>query len=200
MILIRGLSGKRSPFTPVGLLRIIANALCRLSGYHVGCSGYMLDGAVTSEQPLAQAVMTVAESGLPRDNRVWGIVERSHDRVWHLASVFLGEHATGHERCARFRQIERGHDPSDLVHHVLGHVSAGKLPVQPPVDKLERIEFAIGMPVQKGFPVDILRSAIRGHLAHPLTFTVRCVAAHPRLHLGNLPYNSVLDPLPGICE
>src|ERR1700687_1204226 len=28
----------------------------------------------------------------------------------------------------------------DLVNHVLRHVSTGKLPVQPPVDKLERIE------------------------------------------------------------
>ena len=145
---------------PIGLLRIITNALCRPSGHHVGCSGYVFDRAVTSEQALAQAVMAVAESGLPGDNRVRGIFERDNNRVRHLASVFLGEHTPGHERCAGFRQIERGHDPGDLVHHVLRYVSAGEFPVQPPVDKLERIEFAIGAPVQESFPIDILRGAV----------------------------------------
>src|SRR5438034_164079 len=93
MILIRSLSGKCSPFTPVGLLRKITNVLSRPSGRHVGYPGYMFDGAVASEQALAQAVTAVAESGLPGDNCVRGIFERNYNRVRHFASVFLGEHA-----------------------------------------------------------------------------------------------------------
>src|SRR5229473_4313761 len=151
----------------------------------------MFDGAVASEQAFAQSVMAVAESGLPRHNRVFGIFKSYDDRVRHLASIFLREHATTHACCARLRQIKRRHDPGDLVNHVLRHIPAGKLPIQPPIDELEGIKFAIRPPVEKGFPGDVLRGAVRGHLTHPLTLAMRRVATHPRLDLRNLPDYSV---------
>src|SRR5260370_41916124 len=112
-------SGGGWPIMAIDVLGIRTNAPPGTAGPNSGCSGNMFDGAVTAEQPLAQAVMAVAESGLPRDNCVCGIFERSHDRVRHLASVFLRENTPGHKRCAGLRQIERGHDPTDLVNHVL---------------------------------------------------------------------------------
>src|SRR6202158_1782297 len=101
MVLIRRFSGERCPFTPVDLLRIITNALGRLSGHHVGCPGYMFDGAVTPEQALAQTVMAVAETGLPRDDCVCGIFQRGHDRDRHLATVFFRKHTPSHVRYTR---------------------------------------------------------------------------------------------------
>src|ERR1700674_5451209 len=115
MVLIRRFSGERRAFTTVGLLRIITNALRRLSGHHVGCSEYMFDGAVTPEQALPQAVMTVAESGLPGYACVCGSFERGHDRVRYLTTVFLPKHTPCLLRSGRLRQIQRGQEPSDLM-------------------------------------------------------------------------------------
>src|SRR6266699_2636766 len=98
MILIRSFSGKRSPFTPVGLLREITNALCGPSARHVGYPGYMFDGAVASEQALAQTVMAVAESGLPSDNCVRGIFERNYNRVRNFSSVYLADRGLAQKR------------------------------------------------------------------------------------------------------
>src|SRR5947209_10127040 len=63
---------------------------------------------------------------------------------------------------------------------------------------LEGIKFAIGPPVEKGFPVDVLRRAVRGHLTHPLALAMRRVATHPRFDLRNLPDYSVVNPLPRV--
>src|SRR5258706_10058315 len=115
MFLFGIFSGEGRPVMPIAPLGIVTNALRGPAGHHLGCSGNMFDGAVTPEQPLAQAVMAVAERGLPRDNCVCGIFERNPDRVRPLAAVFLLENTPGHKSRARLRQIERGHDSSNLA-------------------------------------------------------------------------------------
>src|SRR2546429_4880617 len=84
MILIRSLSGKCSPFTPVGLLRKITNDLSRPSGRHVGYLGYMIDGAVASEQTLAQPKSPVAQRGNPGSNRSAGKYETNENQCRHF--------------------------------------------------------------------------------------------------------------------
>ena len=86
------------------------------------------------------------------------------------------------------------------MHHVFCHVAAGKFPEQAPVDELIRIEFAIRPAVQECFPIDVLGGAVGGHLADPLTFAMRCIAAHPgfdRCDFADLP---VTDPLSSVGQ
>src|SRR5207244_6426218 len=71
----------------------------------------------------------------------------------------------------------------------------GKFPEQAPVNEFVWIETVVGPAVEKGFPVDVLRRAIGGHRAQPLTFPMRCVAAHPGLHLSDSSGHPVLNPL-----
>ena len=65
------------------------------------------------------------------------------------------------------------------MHHVLGDVAAGELPEQAPVDEPVWIEVTIGPAVEESLPVHVLRSAVGGDWAHPLSFAMRRVAAHP---------------------
>src|SRR6266581_8992255 len=81
------------------------------------------------------------------------------------------------------------------MHHILGHISAREFPEQPPVNEFVGIEFAVGSTVEERFPIDILRRTVGGHRARPLALSVGRIAAHPRLHLGHLTDNSILDPL-----
>src|SRR5262249_25299918 len=100
----------------------------------------------------------------------------------------------------RDAQVESANDPADLVNHVLGHIAAGKFPVESPVDEFVRVEGAVRAAVQKRLPIHVLRVAIFGDRANPLALAARRVAAHPRLDARDLADQTVLDPLPGIHE
>ena len=83
---------------------------------------------------------------------------------------------------------------------VLRDVAAGEFPVQPPVDELEGIERTRRAAVEEGVPLHVVRRAIRRHLAHPLPFTARRVAAHPRFDARHLADEPFVDPFLGVDE
>src|SRR6266849_2269356 len=86
------------------------------------------------------------------------------------------------------------------MNHVLGDVSTRKLTEQPPVDKLVCIEWTTGTPIEKRVPAYVVGGAIGRDGTHPLTASVRGVAAHPGFHMRDLPGQSLLDPLPGVRQ
>src|SRR5262249_34214591 len=100
----------------------------------------------------------------------------------------------------RDAQVESANDPADLMNHVLGHVAAGKFPVEAPVDEFVRVEFAVRPTVQKRLPINVLRVAVFGDRANPLALAARRVAAHPRLDARDFADQTVFDPLPGVRE
>ncbi len=192
VILVRSLTDNQIAL-PIHFLRKIPDTLNGLSTHHVRRARQMLDRAITAEDPLPQTVVLVAESGLPGHRRL-GKIQSDGNRIRHLPPVFLGKHTARHVSRRRHRQIQRRHNPGDLMHHVLGNVPAGKLPEQPPINKFVRIELPVRAPVQKRLPIHVRRRAIRRHRTYPLPRPMRSIAAHPRLNLRNFSDHSTCDP------
>ena len=155
----------------------------------------MLDGPIASQQPLPDPVMFVAEGGVPGDDEVIGEVEGDGNRVWHFPAVLFREDATRHIGSGGKRQVESAHNPGDLMHHILRHVSARELPEQAPIDKRVGIERPRASAIEEQVPAHVGGCAVRRHGAHPLTLPMRGVAAHPSFDLGHFAYHAVLDPL-----
>src|SRR5437016_14000576 len=70
-------------------LRKIVRGRAGLARDHVGGSRNMFHCAAASENALTQAVMTVAESGLPGNDEVWRKVESNNDRIGYFAAVLF---------------------------------------------------------------------------------------------------------------
>ena len=82
--------------------------------------------------------------------------------------------------------------------HIFGNVAAGKLPEETPVDVLVGVEFGLGATVKEELPVDVLKVAVVGDGANPLTVTAGRVARDPRLDHGDFAEMALRDPIPGV--
>src|SRR5262249_5488041 len=122
------LAFKRHAVRAIVFLGIVTQARTRSPANHVSYALQSLDRTVRAENAIAKSVMFVAESRLPGHNQIAREVERHRDRVGYLATILFREYPARHVRRRRKRQVERTHDPRDLVNHVLGHVAARELP------------------------------------------------------------------------
>src|SRR5205085_8017136 len=80
------------------------------------------------------------------------------------------------------------------MNQILRHIATGELPKQSPIDELVRVKWLRRAAVEECVPFHIRSSAVSWDGSHPLSFSVRTIAAHPGLNHGHFTDNSVLDP------